>query len=461
MRCLRSAAAVAVPVVLILLACGFGTDAKHFPEPGVVVTAAPEYKALNGLRGEERFAKGAQLLLVTNGNAAPLLEGFAASTDASVSFDGKKVLFAGKRSAADAWAVWELTLADRAVRKVSSGDADAVRPLYLPGDRLVFARRGAHGFEIVAAQLDGTDELALTHIEASALPVDVLADGRILFEAGFPLGMSTADGAKPELFLVYQDGSGVESYRCDHPAGNAAGRWGGKQLASGDVVFTHGNSLARFTSPLAGEARVTAPAAEYAGGIAETADGDWLVSARANASAHYALREWKPGAAAMPTVFAKSGQDVVEPVILAAHDRPKKHPSGLHDWDYANLLALDARQSRDGAIKATPATVRLEAMSANGSAKVLGTAPVETDGSFFVKVPGDTPIRFALLDGSGAVIRQEHGWFWIRKGEQRICVGCHTGPEHAAENRVPAVLLRTIVPADLTGVEKSAKSGGR
>jgi hypothetical protein len=36
-------------------------------------------------------------------------------------------------------------------------------------------------------------------------------------------------------------------------------------------------------------------------------------------------------------------------------------------------------------------------------------------------------------------------------GEQRICVGCHVGPERASENRVPAVLLRTTTPVDLTG----------
>ena len=68
-----------------------------------------------------------------------------------------------------------------------------------------------------------------------------------------------------------------------------------------------------------------------------------------------------------------------------------------------------------------------------------------------MKAPADRPIRFALLDGKGAVLREEHGWFWIRRGEQRICVGCHAGPERASENRVPAVLLRTTTPVDLTG----------
>ena len=56
--------------------------------------------------------------------------------------------------------------------------------------------------------------------------------------------------------------SGVQSYRCDH--GRA--RWGGKQLASGDVVFTHGTSLARFTSPLAHEVRDYCTARRICGG---------------------------------------------------------------------------------------------------------------------------------------------------------------------------------------------------
>jgi hypothetical protein len=60
-------------------------------------------------------------------------------------------------------------------------------------------------------------------------------------------------------------------------------------------------------------------------------------------------------------------------------------------------------------------------------------------------------------------MRQEHGWFWIRRGEQRICVGCHTGPERAAENNVPAVLLRSTTPTDLTGASAAqpAEKGSR
>lgn len=454
--------------MLLMATCGFAPSISQSIGSDVIVTAAPAYEPIAGLRGGERFPKGAHLLLMHEGGAEPLVPEFAESADASVSFDGGSVLFSGKKAAGDPWQIWELTLKDRKVRQVTSGTSDAIRPLYLPGWRLVYALRTPRGFQLQSARLmesmaleqiepAGTKaSFPLTFLRMSAVPADVLADGRILFEAGFPLG----EGSTPEMFLVYSDGSGVESYRCDHPANTAEARWGGRQLSSGDVVFTHGVSLARFTSPLAHEEKITTPRGEYAGAIAETASGAWLVSARDSAQARYALELWKPGAGAMQTVLARAGENLVEPVVVEARNRPKRHPSALHDWDYGNLLALDARVSRDGALKGVPATVRLETQDAAGHAVSMGTAPVEQDGSFFVKAPADRAIRFVLLDAKGAVLRQEHGWLWIRRGEQRICVGCHAGPEHAAENRVPAVLLRTTTPVDLTGSAGSLQRGG-
>ena len=464
MRLTLAALVIAAPVALILSPVfGLTPDAERAAPPDFIVTAAPAYVPLAELRGQERFPKGAQLLLVHAGKAEPLLTGFRASADASVSFDGQTVLFAGKRSAGDPWQIWELALKDRSVRQVMVTATDAERPLYLPGGRLVWAQRTAAGFQMQSGEdgrptpnflnpTAGPGILRLAYTRASTFPADVLRDGRILFEAGFPLG----SGSTPELYLVYADGSGEESVRCDH--GRA--RWGGTQLASGDVVFTHGSTLARFTSAMAHEVPVQAPRGNYAGAIAETASGAWLMSARTATEARYAIKIWTTGRAGMDTVLAMSGEDLVEPVLVAPRARPNRHPSGLHPWDYANLMALDARVSRDGVLRGKPVSVRLEAQDAAGRAIAMGTAPVEQDGSFFVKVPADRPIRFELLDFKGAVLKQEHGWFWARGGEQRICVGCHAGPERASENRVPAVLMRTTVPVDLTGVKAVAGARG-
>jgi len=455
---------MAAPIPVLFSMCAFGPDAaQSVSTPDIVVTAAPIYVPLAALKGGERFPKGAQLLIIHDGKDEALVPSFAASADANISFDGERVLFAGKRAPSDPWQIWELTLKDRSVRKLIAEDGDAIRPFYLPAGRLVYAHHTAHGFQVEAAGKDNTNLLALidadagkavlplTYLPTSAIPADVLKDGRILFESNFPLGVGTT----PELFLVYSDGSGVESYRCDH--GRA--RWGGKQLTSGDVVFTHGTSLARFTSPLAHEATLSAPHADFAGAIAELPSGAWLVSARSTAGTQFALQQWSPETQGMQRMLALAGQNVIDPVVVAPRTRPNRHPSGLHDWTYANMMALDARQSREGDLKVAPAQVRLQTLDEQGHAVAMGTAPVESDGSFFVQTPADKPIRFALLNQKGEVVRQERGWFWIRRGEQRICVGCHTGPERSSENHVPAVLLRTTTPFDVSGA-KIATPGG-
>jgi len=57
---------------------------------------------------------------------------------------------------------------------------------------------------------------------------------------------------------------------------------------------------------------------------------------------------------------------------------------------------------------------------------LLGFAPVQSDGSFRIKVPADTPISFATMDqlGRGFVVKRTH--LSVRPGEEfDKCVGCH------------------------------------
>ena len=94
-----------------------------------------------------------------------------------------------------------------------------------------------------------------------------------------------------------------------------------------------------------------------------------------------------------------------------------------------------------------------------GAIRLLGSAPVERDGSFFVQVPTEQPLQMELLDGSGKTLKRQAGWFWMRRGEQRACVGCHAGPETAPENAAPMVLLKSTTPADMTGAVRGSAGG--
>ena len=76
----------------------------------LVYTSAPQYDAEAWLRGGERFPAGAQVMVRENGNSRALVAGFAATADANVSFDGTRILFAGKREAKDSWQIWEVAV---------------------------------------------------------------------------------------------------------------------------------------------------------------------------------------------------------------------------------------------------------------------------------------------------------------------------------------------------------------
>jgi len=57
--------------------------------------------------------------------------------------------------------------------------------------------------------------------------------------------------------------------------------------------------------------------------------------------------------------------------------------------------------------------------------QVLGTVPVEADGSAHFRVPADTPVYFQLLDENFMELRRMRSFISFQPGEVRSCVGCH------------------------------------
>jgi len=419
--------------------------------PVFLYTVAKSYEPLAWSEGGERFPSGAAIFIRDARGQHPLIAKFAASADPAVSFDGKSVLFAGKQTPRDPWQIWETSLPGGDARRITNCSQDCVRPFYLPEGRVVYGEKIDGRFVVQTQALSGSQPLPLTYGPGSSLPDDVLQDGRILFETSFPLGVK----GHSELYTVYSDGSGVEAYRCDH----SQARHSAKQVSSGDIVFPAEHGLSRFTSALAKDVRIPAPAGDYAGDVAETASNQWLLPWRANGNEKFQLMWWKPGQGNLRPAVQVADSHVIQPVLVAERSTPKRHPSALHDWTFGNLLCLNAYTSKYKFASASIHSARIYTRDEAGGAELLGSAPVEADGSFFVQVPGDRPLQIELLDGAGRTLQREAGWYWLRRGEQRACVGCHAGPETAPENAVPMVLLKSTTPVAMTGAA-SHSSGG-
>jgi HEAT repeat protein len=75
-------------------------------------------------------------------------------------------------------------------------------------------------------------------------------------------------------------------------------------------------------------------------------------------------------------------------------------------------------------------------------ARVLGTAPLAADGSFYVEVPADRLLHLQVLDSDRRVLGNQLTWIYPRPGETKSCVGCHEHPHTTARGNNPLAAHR-------------------
>lgn len=96
-----------------------------------------------------------------------------------------------------------------------------------------------------------------------------------------------------------------------------------------------------------------------------------------------------------------------------------------YHFGYQRLAGIDHRVGADGPWE---------------TKRVLGTVPVEADGSALFHVPAKTPISFQPLDADGKALALMRSWMSAMPGENVSCVGCHdnqsTAPPGGANQRL-------------------------
>ncbi|MCH7226952.1 hypothetical protein [Haloferula sp. A504] len=83
--------------------------------------------------------------------------------------------------------------------------------------------------------------------------------------------------------------------------------------------------------------------------------------------------------------------------------------------------------------------------------RILGTVPVESDGSAYFEVPAGRFVFFQLLDGDGRMLQSMRSGTIIQSGERQGCAGCHEDRNETipASPRVPLAMRRP--PSKLEG----------
>jgi hypothetical protein len=78
-----------------------------------------------------------------------------------------------------------------------------------------------------------------------------------------------------------------------------------------------------------------------------------------------------------------------------------------------------------------------------GARAVLGTVPVEDDGSAYFELPVGRPVYFQALDEQGLAVQSMRSDTYVHPGETLMCQGCHQPrPSASASTSAPRAMLR-------------------
>jgi hypothetical protein len=421
-------------------------------------------------RLSERFPQGSRIVRLKKGSRQPvnLTPNFFGAADPRISFDGAKVLFAGEKDAATTWQIWEMNTDGTGLRQVTHCEGNCLAPVYLPRDAIAFSGEvqdggGGRAYQIYFGKLDGTDAHPITFGPGDYELETVLQNGLILASARSPLEAAGKSENSRNLYTLRHDGSGLAAFRCEHQS--PAIRSQAEELDDGSVVFVRSRLLG---SEVGGDLAAIRRGAMHNSVLGPISALFWsprqleterlIVARRAVASRAagkfdlYAF-DFAHGKFESP-IYEDSELSSVEAVPVAAHPAPRWYWSTLSPAAKAGyFICLDASMSSDapkGRLLPQPSAVRVLALdAATHKENSLGEAAIEQDGSFYIAVPPDRPIRFELLNADGRVVREQQSWIWTRPGEEHGCVGCHEDRAVTPENRWPLALRRFDTPTCL------------
>ena len=196
-------------------------------------------------------------------------------------------------------------------------------------------------------------------------------------------------------------------------------------LAGGEEVYIHSfddqNPIGRITAPY-------------------PLDNEWVLASYApwydRRSNGYGLYAVNLETRALRLVYDDPELSDVDAVPLSARERPRviprmrPEPSEQTGFVFCQSVFnsdLPFDRSSVAAVRVMEAVQ--VGLSMNGNlgfqTRVIGSAPLREDGSFYVEVPADTPFRFALVDLHGNTLVHETEFLYVRPGEQKGCIGCH------------------------------------
>jgi hypothetical protein len=504
----------------LLLFAGRPTEATDADGPwtGAVIltqlatnSAFEKMGPLAGGTLRQPYGEGGRIVLVRPGAKPKILTShFQSACDPNISFDGQRMLFAGKRKAAERWNIFEMHLDGSNVRQITRDLGDCRSPIYQgtlftldskePWFQVSFVSRqrndlneyGALPAEsLYSCKLDGSELRRLTYNLSSDMDPFMLPDGRMVYAAWQLSTLQRGVHGRVGLFAINIDGTDNaifsidEGLRVKHmPCVTDSGQvvfvesdevgWDGagrlasvslrRNLHSHRPITGDGDGLFHSPSPLP--------------------NGQILVSHRdSSLQKTHAVYRLDPETGKRELLFDDPKYHDIQAQAVAGRPVPDGRSTVVLETQSTgriyclNLFVSDLPEEqwvkpgsalrlrvlegigRDQAKQLVAPAGKggegdvgpwsgTQGVTPAAQRRFLGEIPVDPDGSFNLLVPANTPIQMQLVDSHGMALRTSH-WMWVKNNESRGCIGCHEDNELTPPNRFVTALSRPSTPLTL------------
>lgn len=425
------------------------------------------------------YGDGGRLLVVhPDFSTQVLTEGFHSACDADVSFDGKRILFAGRKTASADWSIFEMVLDTGAVRQITRDMGQCRSPCYQstlytiistkPWYQITFVSDHAGGLNetgegkalsLYSCKLDGQSVRRLTFNLSSDMDPFIMPNGRLLYASWRRSGLDRGNLGRIGLYGVNIDGADYAAFASPQ----------GKRIqhmpitAGGLCVFVESHKTPWDGAGSLGAVSMRRPLHSYR---RLTSDREGLFHSPAPLDATRVLVARRPfngtGTHGIHCLDTTTGQyELVydDPRFHDMHAQaiaPRSVPDGrssvVTEKDpHGKLYCMDVNISDQGGpdwladelglrirvLEGLPVDAEKRGLAPLARMRVLGEIPVEKDGSFNIELPASIPLTLQLVGRDGAALRR-CGWIWAKNHEPRGCIGCHEDGELTPQNRLAA-----------------------
>lgn len=409
------------------------------------------------MAGED--SESAQLVLLDpqkpEKEATLVLEDFESSSAPSISHEGRYLYFQGKENREDPWQVWMLDLKKNKLSQITDLPENCTEPASLPDGSVVFSResqvKGMEVSDLWKIQSDGCCLTRLTFNPARNLYPSVLWEGRILYisKEVYPVSRES------KLMVMRPDGTKSEIYSAGGNDLRPSG--GGSESSDGYIYFISGQgqlSRVLHRRPLHTFEALSEGIPGSFASVSPFDEGSCLVSYRPSGNEPYGIYRFDPGSGEAPSLLKQSGKHLTDPLLITVLEpRPRILPSAVNPGESTGLL-----MSQDINHSMLPVNQGISGDTLAGSIRIsnlegeLAVVEAKADGSFYIKVNAEQPLRFETLNMQGEVVRGPSEWIYLRPNERRACTGCHADPELAPRNIQPMAVKED--PVDLSAEKK-------